>query len=653
MRLKQLRLENFQGVKALDVAFDGLDGVIYGDNGVGKTTVFNAFTWLLFDKPSTGAKNFTPKSRTGSGEAHNLEHVAEAVIVLDDGQEVTLRKVYHEVYQKKRGSSVEVMTGHTTDYFIDGVPTSERDYGDKLEQMIAPAERMKMLTMPEYFAEGIEWTERRRILLALCGEIVDGDVIASSPELSPLQGILQKNNQGDWYSVEEYKKITQTKMSKINEELKVLPERIDEAMRAIPDVNGLDIAVIEKDIDDLERQKAELTLKRQNALSADDGQKLYRQQVQEAQDALRQAELSYNEQIGQSKMALQEELMKARSAYSEKNADLAQLERDMADNEKQLITMTAKRQELLADYEYVSAQRWNEEEGICPTCHRMLPEEDIETLKSDFNKRRSQRLESINEQGLKECSQEMIVAIVKKGEALQQEKSQLVLQLQTLKEQGDAINRNLQAIPSFESTEDYRILSQRLSDLRMIETDQVSKAKDLTKDIDNEIKQIGQKIETLIREKSKFALKEMQEKRQTELLALEKKLGADYEHLQEGLYLCEQFIRTKVRLLDERINSQFQTVRFRLFQEQQNGGLKECCDVLVPNEAGVLVPYNMANHAGRINAGLEIADALGRFWHTVMPIFIDNAESVTHLQPITAQMIRLVVSEQDKTLRIA
>ena len=63
------------------------------------------------------------------------------------------------------------------------------------------------------------------------------------------------------------------------------------------------------------------------------------------------------------------------------------------------------------------------------------------------------------------------------------------------------------------------------------------------------------------------------------------------------------------------------------------------------------VPFSDLNNAGRINAGLDIINAICRFEEVYAPIFIDNAESVNKLLPVNSQSIRLIVSEH-KTLVI-
>ena len=179
MKLLNIKLQNFQGVRSAEFDFGGKSASIYGDNATGKTTVFNAFTWLLFDKASTGAKNFSPKTEG----THDLDYVAEALIETDDGAQVDLRKVFHEVYKKKRGSQTKEFSGHTTEYYIDGVPTTATEFTSKVNSLVGTEEQMKMLTMPDYFPQTLSWQDRRKILLEVCGDVSDADVIENTPEL--------------------------------------------------------------------------------------------------------------------------------------------------------------------------------------------------------------------------------------------------------------------------------------------------------------------------------------------------------------------------------------------------------------------------------------------------------------------------------------
>ena len=179
MRINELIIENFQGIRYLALNFDGKNANIWGDNGTGKTTVYTAVTWLLFDKASNGVKGFSPKTKDGNGrDIHNLNHSVTAKFRLKNGVITTFSKALTEVWKQKRGSLRSEFTGNTTEYQIDGVPVSEEEYNATIEGIISP-ERAKMLTMTSYFPEVMHWNERRKILLEICGDITDADVIRS------------------------------------------------------------------------------------------------------------------------------------------------------------------------------------------------------------------------------------------------------------------------------------------------------------------------------------------------------------------------------------------------------------------------------------------------------------------------------------------
>lgn len=187
MKLQTLTLSNFQGMKRFTLPVHGRNASIYGENATGKTTIANAYAWLLTGKSSTGSKGFTPKTNDNTGgEVHNLDHCAEAELTLDDGGTVTLKKVFHEVYKKKRGHAESEFSGNTIDYYINGVPTKEKDYTQFIQEALGGEERMKMLTMPGYFLRDLDHKKRREVLTEIFGEEDDQAVIDSMAELPDL-----------------------------------------------------------------------------------------------------------------------------------------------------------------------------------------------------------------------------------------------------------------------------------------------------------------------------------------------------------------------------------------------------------------------------------------------------------------------------------
>jgi hypothetical protein len=79
---------------------------------------------------------------------------------------------------------------------------------------------------------------------------------------------------------------------------------------------------------------------------------------------------------------------------------------------------------------------------------------------------------------------------------------------------------------------------------------------------------------------------------------------------------------------------------------QVNGGVKACCEAQVNGK-----DYGSLSNAEKVNAGLDIVNTLGEKMGLVLPVWIDNAESISHPMEICAQIINLYVSDQDQQLR--
>jgi len=656
MKIEKLVLHNFQGIKSLVLDFSGDSASIYGDNGTGKTTVYNAITWVLFDKASTGTKGFTPQTRdTDGGNVHSLEHAAELTIRTDSGRIIVLQKVFSEVWKKKRGSAEQEITGNTVNYSVDGVPTKERDFQVLLDGMFGDGDRVRCLTQPDYFSSGLPWEKRREILLSICGDVLDDDVIASSPELSGLPAVLRMpGTDSQYYSVADYQKIAAAAKRDVNREIDTLPGRIDEAHLAVADIPTGDEQAIKAASEDLENQKAGL-LAQKAALAAGDNTDNIRRSEDHARKCrydLENSRRSFEDEEAARRREFFDKVGNLKSEITNDEYHLARLKSDAVQLTDSINKLKGQRDSLLDEYASARAMTFDPANEICPTCGQALPPEKVEEIHGDWNRRKSEKLEAINRDG-QSCGKAVIA----------EKECQLDDMHRRIEELEDCISQKKTAMAQsggiyeprrFEDTDVYRSLVdiQCQADAAVaIEKAAAGKGEASTK-LDEQIRQIDSEISGRRADLAKLVFARQQEERVRELQARQKDLARQYEQLEHGLYLCEQFTRAKVAMLDHRINDRFGGVKFRLFQEQMNGGVKEDCEVLVPAAGGALVPFGVANNAARINAGLEIIDTLSAAWGLSMPVVVDNAESVTALRETTGQIIRLVVSQNDKTLRL-
>lgn len=393
MKILSLHLENFRGIKTLDIDFAGHNTNIYGANGTGKTTIANAICWLLLDRAATDEKDFNPKT-TG---AHDLHH--KASMKLDcNGTIITLAKDFYEMWTQKKGSATKSFSGHTTDYYINEVPSKQKEYDAMVESICGvDIDKIKMLTLHGYFIEGLKNDERRRILFEICGDVSDDEVMDANG-LGELRTILKMPGATDQaYSIAEYKKIAAAQKRKLNAALEVIPARIDEASKLMPDILDSE-SVLRDRLTSLYRKQDDISHRKQEALAADDDM-ITAQQINDLQLELERRKLEYMQESNKANESAYAEIAELKKKKSSLESENASLIRKTGDGTKELERMETMRELLLADYAKVQAEQWDEENEICPTCGQPLPAERIEKLREEFNLKKSRKKEEINKRG--------------------------------------------------------------------------------------------------------------------------------------------------------------------------------------------------------------------------------------------------------------
>lgn len=658
MKLIRMALENFKGIKKAEFNFGGYDTNIYGANGTGKTTIFDAFTWLLFGKSSEERANFSPKTITAEGAAHNLEHSVECDIEID-GTVVTFKRTYHEVYKKTRGNAEAILSGHTTDYWINGVPKKEKEYQKYWQDIFDSDEEVKLLTMPAYFAEQLHWEKRRAILLEICGNISDLAIMETDTELKELS--LQVGNN----SVDEYKKIVKAQKTTINKKLELIPARIDEAAKAIPDKLPTDSkAVLEQRAVDLRKAISEAEEERAFVIAGNDKEAHIRTEIAEQNTVLSEARARYSERQREATDTALEKVQEIRKKLAGEENELLQNTRTLEQTRQRVADIEQKREwvmnshkEKQAEYYEVEQEQFDETAAICDKCGQALPKDKLSELKALFNERKSNRLTELTasmnaliEEGKEKASKTMLAEAKQRVDGLETIIAGNKEIISKLKENLAEAQKEADAnqLPPFEATDEYRRITAKIEELKNHKHETPNT--DVT---DARIADMRKAEEVVTASIAALETEATQRARIAELEREEKELGRQYEEAEKALYLCEKFTRVKAALLNDKINEHFKTVKFQLFKQNiTNDGIDDICDVLVPTAAGAFVPFSDANKAARLNAGIEIIGVLGDYYGVELPIFVDNAESVTHIIPTKGQLIRLVVSESDKELRL-
>ena len=618
MTLVKLVLENFKGIRALTLEPNGRDMRISGENGTGKTTCADAFTWLVSSKDSLGRSDFALKTLDENGkELHNLEHSVEGVLNIDE-QQITLKKTFKEKYVKRRGQARAEFTGHTTDYEIDGVPTSKADWDAKIKSII-DEDTLKLLTSPTHF-NSLHWQKRRQILLDVCGDISDADVIASNKDLGALPDILGNR------SIDDLRQIVGAKKRKINDSLKEIPARIDELTKGMAEVMAYNVAEIETRITRLELQ-IQKTKDNTNTASLRKRKAELEVKIAEAKSAWHVSRSKDEAKLDESLRNVTRDLNQAKGELQRITGEIAGINSTVQRNDQELVRLRKEFIEI-RDQEYTGA-------SVCPTCGQDLPGDQVDAAQQKHNKQKARKLEQINRQGkeLKTANEQNLKVIT----AHQEEKTRLEEAIKDLTAKAEQIGKDkAEYLEHMDKAE-----AEATADLNIKLTETIEAISNTAVEDTSSLEQ------ELLVEQAKLAEVAATKKahvRVDELAEEEKTLAAEYESLEHQDYLMDQFTVAKVGMLEGKINSRFKLARFKLFSEQINGGVSETCVTLYDG-----VPYGSGLNSGaEIMIGCDIVKTLQEYYGIRAPLWLDHAESCRYPIDMDCQTIFMEVSGDEE-----
>ena len=629
IEIRSMDISNFKGIHSLHLDFHSGVNTLYGDNATGKTTVYDALTWLLFGKDSHGNSTFSIKP---TGAASGVMPEVTAVLSVN-GETLTLRKTLRERWEKHRGSAESRFAGNTTDYFVDDVPRKEGEYKRIIAGYIDEAQ-FKLLTSVYAFARDMHWKDRRALLSEICGLPDDASLLSGAPQFSELAEAVGRR------TVDDYKAALMAQRKGANASLNTLPVRIDECERMVRELAGLPFEQARRTAEALQNDRARV----QTDLAKLDGDSLI-VQAENERDALNNQENENHAHRDSQYVPVEDETANLMHADEQAQEALGQAKRIQSDLQQRITGGNARLDDYRARWRAIDKEQFTG--GTCPTCGQTLPAAELEAAKKRFETSKQDR-----KNGLLEDSKLLKADIASMQTRLQEVETSLPgLQAAADQAAHALADYTPPAAPVIEDLPDYarrkEAITRSIDDCnRRIERLRTDKQAERDR-LEGEYKTITSRI----LENDAMLAKEQTladtRRRVTELQDEQRRAAAEVEEMDRMIELCEEFARFRVQSVEQSVNSKFRLARFRLFTEQINGGLADCCDVVVDG-----VPYADLNSAMQINVGLDIIETLSQHYDRRVPLFIDNAESVTKLQEISAQVVRLAVSAEDKELRL-
>lgn len=672
IKLLKMHIQNFKGCKDREISF-GDRTSIKGANATGKTTVFDSYMWLLFSKDSLGNAKFDIRPLDADGNMiNNLEISVEATIRVDD-EKYSLKKTQKQKWKKKRGSDAEKFDGNINEFEINGYPKKESEYKAFIAGII-DEKVFNLITNPSAFS-ALTWKEQRDILTKFSETISDLDIATIYGEkFSALIPELKIASSDDILKKYKFQK------DKLESEKKEIPARIDELSKQIVSV----------DVGALEVQKAakQAELKRvEDSLS---GGNSTRQKINDLNGQIMDEKLRISGIQNDANSELDEKRRSARQVVNSADDKVTKTEREILDAEylkedyiKARDRAEADKTRYAEEYnewkkksfpkfkpleEFAEPLPLTDKDLTCPTCGQALPEEvqrqriadrekrckqlhteyeerkikheaDYDNAKARFERDRKEKLSEILKIGHKLKSD--VESYQKQIDEQDKEISALKLRLEAEKSDLSKVKKDLDAIPAYadisgeknciQIERTIRGLENEIEELRK-ETPDNTEAEARRDAIRDEISDIKAQIKAADNTKVKERIAELEEE--------QKSIGQKIAEQERMIDLTESFIRAKMNMISEKINEKFKVVRFNLFTEQINGGLKETCECTVNG-----VPYSSLNDGHRIVAGLDIIRSLSELYGVIAPVFIDKSESISsnNFPEMDAQMIKLEV----------
>ncbi len=661
--IKSATLENLMGCQNLTINFNSDITNIFGQNGVGKTRVVNTFLWVLFGKNADEKKDFSIKN-TKDTSFNQQEHIG--TIVLDvDGEEVTLKRIYKEKWVKPKGAEVAEFKGHETNFEFNLVPMAAGDFSKKVDSILDESV-FKMITNPLFFTS-LPWQKQRCVLTEICPAPSNEELAGTSQEYLELVSHLVQGKE-----LEDYQKQIANTIVKSKENLKLIPTRIDEALKGKSEVFAWEELEKSKEEKESEVLKIEESLtNKANAfdelLQVENAKKLAANGVKNKMDTIKQNLSNDNSNLNKPDDS---KLKTANSQLESKNNDLSIAEGTLKSLESRKSTLDSeikflgeklglKRTELktASDKQFV----FDDSQCVCPTCKREFETSDIEAkkaeLKQNFNLAQSIEIEEIQNSGIKLKGEKEVAdgELKTTDERIAKGKSiieNLKTEVELLKGNVEIEKTALEPKDTVAFDLDEALLEHKEYQSLLVEFNKINATIKENPAIDNtELNEQKNALVLSIDEiKNKLRNKEQNalvDKRVDDLKIEQKNLASEIASVEKTLFVIEKFNKLKIEAIEQQVNERFKYVTFRLFKPLINGGFEETCEALVDK-----VLFADANNAGKINAGIDIINILCEHYQASCPIFVDNRESVTDLIETDSQVINLIVSPGDLTLRV-
>lgn len=631
--LKKVVLENFMCYAHAEFDFYAITKIM-AKNGKGKSTIATAYLWCLFNCDYELKDNPVVRREVDGKSVDDMDTGVELTFDVD-GKEITMKKVQKRTYSKD-GSSYK----DDNKYFINDVPKTLKDFNAYLD---VDTTAFKMCSNVNAFLNQ-KPAEMREYLFGLVGDVTDFDIASQKAELAELVPMLNK------YTVEELSAMNKATKTKITKDLPILDGQIKEKERDIQIKQAIEVSDLELQKNSLKEQIADCVAKQT------DNDKLMAEYNKASSDILNlKFELSdMSRKANEDNVKVRREI---ENKISEKKDYLINIANTIQKNNSEIsgyqnnIESGTRERNRLADvWKKIKEEKFDENTAVCPTCHRELPAEEIESLRSSFEKAKADRLAKVEKDGLEaKADVDNARDMIPKLEECNKEN---VANQQKLEEEVAGLEKQLSELPQeidVSTTEEYKTLEQKIAEKEqtMHKANNISAVKAELKAQETVLRQQLSDCESQIAKSDTAADEQrLEELRQTKVDSEQNKANAE-----KILDLLDELDKAKNEALTEAVNSHFGLVKWQLFEYAKNGNYKSCC---IPTVDGKSILTTMPNKGNRILGRVDICNSIQKISRISVPIILDDSESLDEenqkkvAEMVDSQLIMLIVNGSEK-----
>ena len=654
IKLKKLVLQNFKGCIGRTVEFSDRT-MISGANATGKTTILDGFMWLLFNKDSTGAEKFQIRPLDADGrQIDNVEIMVEGTLTVD-GKEVVLKKVQKQIWRKRRGTDVTELQGNENLFEINEYPKSEKDYKEYISDLLE--EKMfKLLTNPKAFT-ALPWKEQRAVLMCLVDDVSDIAIAESDSRFAALVPELEQASPDDIR-----KKYTKA-LNKWKKRQETIPDLIDELSKQLKDI---DVAEKELHANYLREQIADAERQYEDADSAVKEFDRVNDRILEVRGDMRMIYDVADRQLQEQAAGIRNRKDSAHEGFDESRQQIRMCELDIERAQAAIERNEVEKKRLQDEWRAEKAKEFPAYEGfpefdgnICHACGQALPEGKRQENLSIYEERKKKHLADYEDaKAVFETSRkERLTQIADKGNAFVAAVKNYQAELEALKAdlekaKADSIRFNkmesdavaeldrLPLKPDLSDNQEYEVLQLELSKLEE-GMKNMSTCADYRSQLRINLSGLREELSAVEKEIASADNTKIEE-RIAALQTEQREVGQKVADQEKMICMLESFVRAKMDKVSGTINAKFNTVSWKLFDMQINGGLKEICECTVDG-----VPYSSLNNGHQIIAGLDIISSLSALYGVTAPVFVDNAEALNdfNIPVMDCQMVLLKVAD--------